>query len=122
MSYTSRGKLTFISRYEDPKEWMKPVEQLMKAPIQIGKVRLHAQISNKIAILFKNWYITYFKFLIFFSQVRHIPKHLNLTEIRKNIATNLTCIENQPEQGKILWFVYLTSFITVANVMVDLYM
>lgn len=68
MSYTSRGKLTFISRYEDPKEWMKPVEQLMKAPIQIGKVRLHAQISNKIAILFKNWYITYFKFLIFFHR------------------------------------------------------
>lgn len=67
MSYTSRGKLTFISRHEDPKEWMKPVKQLMKAPIQIGKVRLHAQISNKIAILFKNWYITYFKFLFFFT-------------------------------------------------------
>uniref|UniRef100_A0A8W8J8B9 Vitellogenin domain-containing protein n=1 Tax=Magallana gigas TaxID=29159 RepID=A0A8W8J8B9_MAGGI len=68
MSYTSRGKLTFISRHEHKKEWLKPTEHLMKAPIQIGKVK-------------------------------HIPKHLNFTEIRKNIATNLTCIENQPEQG-----------------------
>lgn len=56
MSYTSRGKLTFTSRHEHKKEWLKPTEHLMKAPIQIGKVRLHVQISksNKIAILFLN--------------------------------------------------------------------
>lgn len=55
MSYTSRGKLTFISRHEHKKEWLKPTEHLMKAPIEIGKVRLHVQISNKIAIFFLNW-------------------------------------------------------------------
>lgn len=68
MSYTSQGNLTFVSRLEDKKEWIKPADQLLKAPIKIDKVR-------------------------------HIPKHLNLTEIRIHIATNLTCIENQPQQG-----------------------
>lgn len=32
--------------------------------------------------------------------MRHTPKHLNVTESRRHIATNLTCIENQPDQGK----------------------
>lgn len=39
MSYTSQGKLTFVSRLEDKKEWIKPADQLLKAPIQIEKVR-----------------------------------------------------------------------------------
>lgn len=39
MSYTSQGKLTFVSRLEDKKEWMKPADQLLKVPIQIDKVR-----------------------------------------------------------------------------------
>lgn len=39
MSYTSQGKLTFVSRLEDKKEWIKPADQLLKAPIKIDKVR-----------------------------------------------------------------------------------
>lgn len=38
MSYTSEGKLTFLTRHEDNKEWMKPIEQLVTAPITIGNV------------------------------------------------------------------------------------
>lgn len=98
MSYTSQGNLTFVSRLEDKKERIRPAYQLLKAPIQIDKVRcIYKDI--KITIFFEALNIRYFKYLIF-SQVRHIPKHLNLTEIRIHIATNLTCIENQPEQGK----------------------
>lgn len=108
MSYTSQGKLTFVSRLEDKKEWIKPADQLLKAPIKIDKVRC---IYNdiKITTFFKALNVTYFKYLIF-SQVRHIPKHLNLTEIRIHIATNLTCIENQPQQGK-------TSFLCIKRVL-----
>lgn len=39
MSYTSQGNLTFVSRLEDKQERIKPAYQLLKAPIQIDKVR-----------------------------------------------------------------------------------
>ncbi|XP_062579219.1 uncharacterized protein LOC134241150, partial [Saccostrea cucullata] len=68
MSYTSQGKLSFLTRQLDKKQWLKPSEKLLKAPIHVGSVK-------------------------------HTPKHLNLSECRKNIMANLTCIENQPEQG-----------------------
>lgn len=46
MSYTSQGKLTFLTKYEDNKEWMKPVEQLVKASINIGNVSFEIDECN----------------------------------------------------------------------------
>lgn len=40
MSYTSEGKLTFLTRHVDKKEWTKPSEQLLKASIYLGTVRV----------------------------------------------------------------------------------
>lgn len=48
MSYTSQGKMTFLTRHVDKKEWMKPTEQLMKAPIHIGNVSFGIDQCNKI--------------------------------------------------------------------------
>lgn len=45
--------------------------------------------------------------LIFFPiKVRHISKNLNVSESRKRIASNLTCIEKEPDQGKTLFYFY----------------
>lgn len=46
MSYTSQGRLTFLTKYEDNKEWMKPVEQLVKASINIGNVSFEIDECN----------------------------------------------------------------------------
>ncbi|XP_062593831.1 uncharacterized protein LOC134255325, partial [Saccostrea cucullata] len=68
MSYTSQGRLSFLTRHIDKKEWIKPSDVLLMASIRIGTVK-------------------------------RTNKHLNISECRKHIITNLTCIENQPEQG-----------------------
>jgi hypothetical protein len=39
MAYTSQGKLTFLTRHVDKKEWIKPSGQLLKASIHLGYVR-----------------------------------------------------------------------------------
>nr|XP_022295519.1 uncharacterized protein LOC111105490 [Crassostrea virginica] len=36
---------------------------------------------------------------IHIGNVKHVPKHLNVTTSRRHIMTNLTCIENQPDEG-----------------------
>ena len=50
MSYISQGKITFLTRHVDKREWMKPADQLLKAPIHIGNVSfvLESQICLEI--------------------------------------------------------------------------
>lgn len=52
MSYTSQGKMTFLTRHVDKKEWMKPAEQLMEVPIHIGNVSFGMKQCNNNASLF----------------------------------------------------------------------
>jgi hypothetical protein len=55
MSYVSKGKLRFLTRHVDKKEWEKPFQALLTSTIHVGNVRKTLKPHSTLVNNVHNW-------------------------------------------------------------------